>query len=66
LYEREKQKEKKKVTRVQDRDREDVDKRGGFDEFFNESQSCRGKSEAVEMLLTLEDLFLLLSSSGCL
>ena len=59
MYEREKQKEKKKVTRVQDRDREDVDKRGGFDEFFNESQSCRGKSEAVEMLLTLADFLLL-------
>jgi len=45
-------------------DGEDVDKRGGFDDFFNVSQSCRGKSEAVEMLLTLEDFFLLLSSSG--
>ena len=43
---------------------EDVDEGGGFDEFFNESQSCRGKSEVVEMLLTLEDLFLLLFSSG--
>ena len=45
---------------------EDVDERGGcgFDDFFNESQSCSGKSEAVEMLLTLEDFFLLLSSSG--
>ena len=43
---------------------EDVGKRGGFDDFFNESQSCRGKSEVVEMLLTLEDFFLLLSSSG--
>ena len=43
---------------------EDVDEGGGFDEFFNESQSCRGKSEAVEMLLTLEDFFLLLSCSG--
>ena len=43
---------------------EDVDEGGGFDEFLNESQSCRGKSEAVEMLLTLEDFFLLLSSSG--
>jgi len=43
---------------------EDVDKGGGFDEFFNESQSCKGKSEAVEMLLTLEDFLLFLSSSG--
>jgi len=44
--------------------REDVDKQGGgFDDFFNVSQSCKGKSEAVEMLLTLEDFFLLLSSS---
>ena len=43
---------------------EDVDERGGFDDFFNESQSCRGKSEVVEMLLTLGDFFLLLSSSG--
>ena len=44
---------------------EDVDKRGGcgFDDFFNESQSCSGKSEAVEILLTLEDFLLLLSSS---
>src|SRR5712675_2042672 len=43
---------------------EDVDERGGFDDFFNESQSCRGKSEVVEMLLTFEDFLLLLSSSG--
>jgi len=43
---------------------EDVDKRGGLGDFFNVSQSCRGKSEAVEMLLTLEDFLLLLSSSG--
>jgi len=43
---------------------EDVDERGGFDDLFNESQSCRGKSEEVEMVLTLEDFFLLLSSSG--
>ena len=43
---------------------EGVDERGGFDDFFNESQNCKGKSEAVEMLLTLEDFLLLLSSSG--
>src|SRR5712675_361037 len=45
---------------------EDVGKQGGcsFDDFFNESQSCSGKSEVVEMLLTLEDFLLLLSSSG--
>ena len=43
---------------------EDVDEGGGFDDFFNESQSCRGKSEVVEMLLTLEDFSLLLSFSG--
>src|SRR5712672_1185219 len=52
------------VLRWTVRGREDVDERGGFDDFFNESQSCRGKSEVVEMLLTLEDFFLLLSSSG--
>jgi len=52
------------VLRWTVRGREDVDKGGGFDNFFNVSQSCRGKSEAVEMLLTLEDFFLLLSSSG--
>jgi len=48
--------------------REDVDKRGGgsFDNFFNVSQSCRGKSKVAEMLLTLEDFFLLLSCSGYL
>ena len=46
--------------------RKDVGERGGcsFDDFFNESQSCRGKSEVAEMLLTLEDFLLLLSSSG--
>ena len=45
---------------------EDIGKRGGcsFDDFFNESQSCSGKSEVVEMLLTLGNFFLLLSSSG--
>ena len=48
------------------RGREDVDEGGGFDEFFNESQICRGKSEVAEMLLTLEDFLLFLSSSGCL
>jgi len=52
------------VLRWTVRGREDVDERGGFNDFLNESQSCRGKSEAVEMLLTLEDFFLLLSSSG--
>ena len=40
------------------------DSNSGFDDFFNVSQSCKGKSEVVEMLLTLEDFFLLLSSSG--
>jgi len=46
--------------------REDIDERrgGGLDDFFNVSQRCRGKSEVAEMLLTLEGLFLLLSSSG--
>jgi len=44
--------------------RKDVGKGGGwFDNFFNESQSCRGKSEAAEMLLTLEGFHLLLSCS---
>jgi len=43
---------------------EDVDEGSGFNDFLNESQSCRGKSKVVEMLLTLEDFFLLLSSSG--
>jgi len=45
---------------------EDLGERGGcgFDDFFNESQSCSGKSEVAEMLLTLGNFFLLLSSSG--
>jgi len=36
-----------------------------FNDFFNESQSCRGKSK-VEILLTLEEFRLLLSCNGCL
>ena len=44
----------------------DVGERGGcgFNDFFNESQSCKGKRGVAEMLLTLEDFFLLLSSNG--
>ena len=45
--------------------RKDVGERGGcgFNDFFNESQSCKGKREVAEMLLTLENFLLLLSSS---